>query len=558
MKAKAFRVEVDGSQDETGRILERRWEEHGPAIDWTAFPQGYGVLLSERLQYPCDPAAWRMKIDATRQLFVDDYLIAHQQNLRRTLHDPKAHPANPIFDADCDAAFVLPDEEHGYRMYYQTAGWYNHLAYSADGVEWRRPALDVYDITQDPDRFPGPPGSPESPNNVVLPGEINALVIDADESDPSQRWKALIRPWRGLKGPGTKVIHPYRTKEDGSHPPGVLHALYISPDGIRWQKKSDISVLKGDVHFEAPDQRFYGIGDLLKARWDPRLKTYIGAVKQTIGPDYRFTPVFHHARVLCMIESDDMVHWSLPRVYAYPDGEDAKSPGMYGIYEDHAFNYESMWLNLFSMTWYSPATREWMLEVNQPENRPYIKRNRLRLAASRDGRHYCYLAERKRFNLPSPSDDWDIDVVRVANQGAPVVRGDELWFYYRGNTIDGPKKTWKMGNGIATLRRDGFASLDAADEPGVVITRPFVFAGDGRLCVNTDVGASGSVRVAVLNEAGEPIDHFTIDDAVAVCEDSTQTPVYWKNRESLAELKDRYIRLVFHLVDAELYSFWIE
>ena len=149
-------------------------------------------------------------------------------------------------------------------------------------------------------------------------------------------------------------------------------------------------------------------------------------------------------------------------------------------------------------------------------------------------------------------------MVRVANQGAPVVRGDELWFYYRGNTIDGPKKTWQMGNGIATLRRDGFASLDAAAEPGVVITRSFVFEGEGRLFINTKAGTNGGVRVAALDEEGEPIEHFTVDDAVPVCTDSTCAKACWKQRSSLGALKDRYIRLAFHLVDAELYSFWIE
>ena len=143
----------------------------------------------------------------------------------------------------------------------------------------------------------------------------------------------------------------------------------------------------------------------------------------------------------------------------------------------------------------------------------------------------------------------DSCVVRVANQGAPVVRGDEMWFYYRGNTIDGPKKSWQMGNGIAVLRRDGFASLDAGDEPGVVITRPMVFEGKGKLFVNVDVATGGYARASVVDESGDPIDGFGKDDCVAVTDDKTCAAFHWKSNQTLAALKDRYVRVVFHLHD---------
>ena len=41
-------------------------------------------------------------------------------------------------------------------------------------------------------------------------------------------------------------------------------------------------------------------------------------------------------------------------------------------------------------------------------------------------------------------------------------------------------------------------------------------------------------------------------------EDSTNKAVGWGGNESPAKLKDRYVRLVFHLKNAKLYSFWIE
>ena len=43
-----------------------------------------------------------------------------------------------------------------------------------------------------------------------------------------------------------------------------------------------------------------------------------------------------------------------------------------------------------------------------------------------------------------------------------------------------------------------------------------------------------------------------------VTRDSTKAAVTWGDTKTLAELKGRYVRLVFHIKNAKLYSFWIE
>ena len=54
------------------------------------------------------------------------------------------------------------------------------------------------------------------------------------------------------------------------------------------------------------------------------------------------------------------------------------------------------------------------------------------------------------------------------------------------------------------------------------------------------------------------VEGFNEKDYQAVCADSTRRRVGWSGNETLAGLKDRYIRLSFHLTNAKLYSFWIE
>ena len=82
----------------------------------------------------------------------------------------------------------------------------------------------------------------------------------------------------------------------------------------------------------------------------------------------------------------------------------------------------------------------------------------------------------------------------------PVEHGDELWFYYsalkwRDNpyrfnsdrtrrdpqTLSPSERADQAEGGgavcLAVLRRDGFVSLDAGEQPGTVTTRPFRCAG---------------------------------------------------------------------------------
>ena len=150
-------------------------------------------------------------------------------------------------------------------------------------------------------------------------------------------------------------------------------------------------------------------------------------------------------------------------------------------------------------------------------------------------------------------------MVNLATTSGPIVKDDELWFYHRGMSVDGPKSEWQSSTGIAVLRRDGFASLNADKGGGLVITRPLVFEGEGRLHVNADVSAGGFVRAAVVDEdTAAPLDAYREGDSVELTDDTTRGSMRWRERESLAPLQDCYVRLAFYLKSAKLYSFWIE
>jgi hypothetical protein len=55
------------------QVKETRWKE-GPldstTVDWSLFPDAYGILANEPLMYPVDVSGWPLKIGPERQLFV--------------------------------------------------------------------------------------------------------------------------------------------------------------------------------------------------------------------------------------------------------------------------------------------------------------------------------------------------------------------------------------------------------------------------------------------------------------------------------------------------------
>jgi hypothetical protein len=146
--------------------------------------------------------------------------------------------------------------------------------------------------------------------------------------------------------------------------------------------------------------------------------------------------------------------------------------------------------------------------------------------------------------------------------------GDELWFYYIGFEGD-PSKTsatspdWVFNGmhangamGIAKIRRDGFASMDAGEEPGVLMTRPMVFSEGKYLFVNVN-NPSGQLSVDVLDEKGVVIKGFSSKDCEAIAANSTIEQVQWAGNKNLLQLQGQPVRFRFHLTQGQLYSFWV-
>jgi len=277
-----------------------------------------------------------------------------------------------------------------------------------------------------------------------------------------------------------------------------------------------------------------GIGDTTRFWWDPLRKKYVGDVKFVIPGKLRCRGI---------MESDDLLHWTRPQPTFFARREGTQ------IYGHTGFPYEGMYV----------GTRWIYVPAFNPETHSMF----VELDSSRDGRVWT------RFGAGQPFMDFnrrrETWYARRINPTALLEVGDEIWVYYAaaptGEDVKNPKfpASNRVGYsaGLAKLPRDRFASINAGDKVGTLITRPVDFRGS-RLHVNAAVGKGGDLRVSVLTRYGKPISGYHVADCVPIDRDGIDLPVSWKAKDKLVGLDHAQVRFRFQLKNAKLFSFCID
>jgi len=130
--------------------------------------------------------------------------------------------------------------------------------------------------------------------------------------------------------------------------------------------------------------------------------------------------------------------------------------------------------------------------------------------------------------------------------------GDELFVYYTGYRWGHKyRRSEDRQVGLVRMRRDRYVAREAADQPGVLTTRPLTLNVDG-LTLNLDA-AHGEARVQVCDVAGKPLPGFTFAECRPIAEDSLAAAVVWSHK--LSELRGQTVRLQFSLRQAKLFAF---
>ncbi len=461
-------------------------------------------------------------IDVGRQLFVDDFLI-EETTLKRSLHRPQYHPSNPVLKPDrewecedaakaaapfSDGVFFDPKDQL-FKIWY--IGGYiasTCLAVSRNGVEWDKPSYDVR------------PGTNEvlSHRKVEATGDgryrdSSTVWLDQQDPDPARRYKMFL------------------TTPD---PVRWSLALRCSPDGIHWSEP--VAVSSGQI------------GDRTTVHYNPFRGKWVFGLRTGQPNVGRSRAYYEHSDAVLgtkHVPADSVLWLCADRLDPHnPNPEFSEIPPQ--LYNHDAVGYESLMLGLFSI-WQGPPN-------NICSERKIQKRNEVLVGFSRDGFHWSR-PDRERFLPANPTDGaWNWGNVQSAGGCCLIVR-DRLYFYVNGRSLGGRFWDGNCNTGLATMRRDGFASMDAGAETGTLTTRPVRFQGK-YLFVNVD-SAGGRMRVEVLDGDGSVIQPFTRAKCKPISWDSTIQQVTWEDGTDLGSLAGRDVRFRFELTKGQLYAFWV-
>lgn len=476
---------------------------------------GTAVLLV--LAVGCALAAEPLTLGRQRQLFLDDYVVGCVEGLERVVNQPTRYADNPIITGDHPwerrsvqlYGTVLYDEALSrFRMWYLCipggeapvqVGDHLRVPYttltayaeSRDGFHWEKPTLGQVS-------FQG-----STVNNLLAIGRDNtegiAILEEPRDPDPTRRFKALY--WEHTVLPDGVLL------DTSAHADGLW--VSFSPDGLRWANHPGNPVIE------------VGSDTAQTVVYDPGLQRYVAFGR------------FGFGRRVARAESPDFVHWTPPEPVLECDEADGPNTQFYGIQVDR---YEGFYLG---MLWVFREGGDGCIDTQ--------------LGVSRDGRHWERVAHRQTFLPLGEPGGWEDGMVRSVARIIPC--GDTLFIYYCG--VNGPHRPGVVRKsppaiGVATLRRDGFVSLDAGPEQGVLVTKPLIVP-PGRLEVNAD--AQGGLVVEVLDEAGTELPGLSWRECRAVRGDACNHEVRWAHSD-LTHRRGQAIRLRFVLRQAKLYSFW--
>jgi hypothetical protein len=475
----------------------------------TPWPPQLGKLDHEPMRVPyLESPPEVIPIDVGRQLWVDDFLI-QQNSLRRTFHQLEYCDENPILRSDkpwelgrgeaqampfSDGVWYDPADRL-FKMWYITSGMTaTAYATSRDGLHWEKPLLDV-----------------EPGTNIVFRRnrDSSTVWLDQRETDPARRFKMFTIGAR----PGGK---------------GWGIALCCSADGIHWSQPVVVSA---------------SVGDRTTVFFNPFRNRWIYSLRIDTPETRRSRAYQENADVVAGLRFADCRQYpwiTSDRLDPHnPDPEfNSIVPQLYNL---DAAAYESLLVGYFSV-WQGP-------ENGICKQRGIQKRNEVFLGFSRDGFHW-QRPDRKPFAGVNPVDGaWNWGNVQSVGGGCLVV-GDRLYFYVSGRGIAGKAARSWTSTGLGFLRRDGFASMDAAGEEGSLTTRPVTFQGK-HLFVNL-AAPTGELRAELVDASGA-----VLATSKPLSGDKTLLRVDWQDRTDLSAWRNKPVRFRFHLRRGSLFAFWV-
>ncbi|MDA0282879.1 MAG: HEAT repeat domain-containing protein, partial [Planctomycetota bacterium] len=404
---------------------------------------------------------------SNKQLFIDDFVVDDMSGLKRRLHPFKKHERNPVFQAQVPweegwadpfmSTVIYDAEQRCFRMWYRCGPRHSLKGYavSEDGIHWRRPnvaatawqAFEAHNLLG----FDGQIGIWKKPGNNVQ--------YDPHAKDSEDRFQSLF----------------YQHDK--------TYGVSRSSDGITWSQPQAVRPAYGDVVSLITDpgqDRYLFFPKYMREHDGFVRRSFAAATLKKL--DDPFTAKFPF---LAGHREDALVGDGACRAFGSLLPDVTQLNGFHSeIYSVTAMPYEGVFVALYDL-WPVIGDREGPLDMP--------------MKVSRDMQTWTDVDFPRRALSIGQFGEWDSGMVYGAN--TMLVVDDEIRLYYLGanmghctNILPMTRPYHSLGVGLATLRLDGFASLQATrDEPGTVTTRPLQIKGDD-LFVNADCGADGWLK----------------------------------------------------------------
>jgi hypothetical protein len=390
-------------------------------------------------------------------------------------------------------------------MWYDGGGGaYVSYATSTDGIAWTKPR--IADAV-----FPN--------TNIVLQlgGSRDSDTVWMDlHDDPSRKFK----------------LFAYFPNNGAS-----LIGMYFSPDGIHWSGRQPFTPLS--------------LSDRTTVFFNPFRNVWVESARQIAQVPATASRGPQSIRSRFYSESPNLQSWnpSDPHSAFWTTAEDrdppypgsSQPPELYNL---DATPYESLMVGLFS--WYYPFNGPDLVELG--------------IGFSRDGFYWSRPTRgggvgNALIPASNQSNTWNGFNTQSAGGGFLVV-GDLLYFYFSGRDSqhNAENANTHLSTGLATLRRDGFYSMEAGSGGGVLTTRPVRFSGSHFFVNAADAG--GQLQVEALDASGNVIPGFARANSSVVATDTTRQEITWSGG-SIAGLSGQSVQFRFYLTNGALYSFWV-
>lgn len=503
----------------------------------TKLIQGPELLFDEKVEEP-------VKLGSRKHLFIDDAILEETGDVEFTVNPPRKEE---IVMTNIKGSFrkhlsVVEDEEGNIRIYTTVADDYLAVWVSEDGINFTAPDL--------------PNGKYKNYTNIVLHENVGMGTVFIDPNAPEdEKWK---------------YISDYHRR---------AVSLFYSDDGFEFERyKQPVlpfrSGSQANIYYDDQKQVYttFHRSDFGRTRTGDTQRDFVMTETEDLLKPWPFVPLTmaETRRRAAGKRVAELIPWYLDNGPLTPGGFSLEYPWIFSpidtldpretdVYVPKAHKYP--WA---PDTYVAFPVMYFHYEETVPEEREILWSEERQLgsgpletqfSASRNG------VDWQRYPRPAYvgiGEHHGIDFKTAYISYGMIKRDNQIWQYvFCEPHYHSPWVKYEDKRAVIRLvqRLDGFVSIDSPyEKETTVVTKPLVFDGS-KLTLNIDTDATGYAQVGFLDENGNPIDGFSVDDCVYINGDFISKEVEWmKKGKDVSELEGKIVQVVFRIRGSKLYA----